>query len=67
MLQRYHIDKSNVEKWSIHKAERPRTEETFTPPYVLVKKTLTQDFECVSTYSDEQWVFRDSVMSIKGN
>jgi len=67
MLQRYNIDESHVEKWSIPKVERPRTEETFTPPYVLVKKTLTQDFECVSTYSEKQWVFRDSVMSIKGN
>lgn len=67
MLQRYNIDESHVEKWSIPRVERPRTEKTFTPPYVLVKKTLTQDFECVSTYSEKQWVFRDSVMSIKGN
>ena len=38
MLQRYYINESHVEKWSIPKVERPRTEETFTPPYVLVKK-----------------------------
>ena len=66
MLRRYYIDESHVEKWNISKVSRPRTEETFTPPYVLVKKTLTQDFECVSTYSEKQWVFTDSVMSIKG-
>lgn len=66
MLRRYYIDESHVEKWNIAKVSRPRTKETFTPPYVLVKKTLTQDFECVSTYSEKQWVFTDSVMSIKG-
>lgn len=67
MLQRYSIDESNVEKWNIAKVERPRNESVFNPPYILIKKTLSQNFECVSTYSDKQWVFTDSVMSIKGN
>lgn len=66
MLQRYYIDESNVEKWNIKKVERLRTEETFTPPYVLAKQILTQNFECVATYSEKQWVFTKSVMSIKG-
>ncbi len=66
MLRRYYIDERHIEKWNIANVSRPRTKETFTPPYVLVKKTLTQDFECVSTYSEKQWVFTDSVMSIKG-
>ena len=67
MLQRYSIDESHVEKWNIPKVERPRNEIVFNPPYILIKKTLSKNFECVSTYSEKQWVFTDSVMSIKGN
>lgn len=66
MLQRYHIDESHVEKWSIEKVERPRKEEVFTPPYVLFKQILTQNLECVATYSEKQWVFTNSVISING-
>lgn len=66
MLQRYHIDESHVEKWSIEKVERPRKEEVFTPPYVLFKQILTQNLECVATYSEKQWVFTNSVISIYG-
>ena len=66
MLQRYYIDESHVEKWSIEKVERPRKEEIFTPPYVLFKQILTQNLECVATYSEKQWVFTNSVISING-
>ena len=66
MLQRYYIDESHVEKWNITKVERPRNEEVFTPPYVLFKQMLTQNLECVATYSEKQWVFTNSVISIYG-
>ena len=44
ILQRYNIDESHVEKWSIPQVERPRSEETFTPPYVLEKKNTYTRF-----------------------
>lgn len=66
MLQRYFIDESHVEKWNIKKVERPRKEEIFIPPYVLFKQILTQNLECVATYSEKQWVFTNSVISING-
>ena len=66
MLQRYYIDESHVEKWNIEKVERPRKEEVFTPPYVLFKQILTPNLECVATYSEKEWVFTNSIISING-
>ena len=66
MLQRYYVDESNVCKWDTARVSRPRSEEVFTPPYALVKKTLNKSLQCVTTFSQKKWVFTDSIMSIKG-
>lgn len=67
MLHRYYIDESNVEKWSIKKVHRIRDDKIFNPPYVLMKTGPNNKYQCVSTYSDKQWVFKNAVRVIKGS
>lgn len=66
MLNRYYIDEDNSEKWKEKCVDRIRTENAFKPPYVLIKKGINSDFQCVSTYSEKEWVFKDGVRSING-
>ncbi len=66
MLNRYYIDENNSEKWKIDCVDRIRTENAFKPPYVLIKKGINSNFQCVSTYSEKEWVFKDGVRSING-
>lgn len=67
MLHRYYIDESNVEKWSIEKVHRIRDDKIFNPPYVLMKTGPNNKYQCVSTYSEKQWVFKNAVRAIKGS
>lgn len=66
MLKRYYIDESNVSKWNKRFVNSTRDEEIFEPPYVLIKAGLDKFYRCVSAFSNKQWVFTDTVVSIKG-
>ena len=66
MLKRYYIDESNVEKWNKKRVHRIRNEKIFYPPYVLMKTGTNTSFQCVSTYSEKKWVFKNAVRAIKG-
>ena len=67
MLNRYYIDESDVSKWDKEFVNRSRDEKIFEPPYALVKTGLNSYYQCVSAFSDKQWVFKNSVISIKGS
>ena len=67
MLNRYYIDESDVSKWDKAFVNRTRNKKIFEPPYALVKTGLNSSYQCVSTFSDKQWVFKNSVVSIKGS
>ena len=67
MLHRYYIWNNDDSKWSIEKVSRIRNEKVFTPPYILLTQGLNSDFQCVATYSEKEWVFRNSVISITLN
>ena len=66
MLKRYYIDESDVSKWKEPLVNSTRNEKLFEPPYVLVKTGINPDNQCVSAFSNKQWVFKNSVISIKG-
>lgn len=66
MLKRYYIDESNVNKWNEPLVNRTRDEKIFEPPYVLIKAGANKFYQCVSAFSDKQWVFKDTIVSIKG-
>lgn len=66
MLKRYYIDESNISKWDKPFVNSTRDEKIFEPPYVLIKAGLDKLYRCVSAFSDKQWVFTDTIVSIKG-
>ena len=66
MLKRYYIDESNVSKWNKPFVNSTRNEKLFEPPYVLVKAGTDKYYRCVSSFSNKQWVFKDTIVSIKG-
>lgn len=66
MLKRYYIDESDISKWNKRFVNSTRDEKIFEPPYVLIKAGLDKLYRCVSAYSDKQWVFTDTIVSIKG-
>ena len=66
MLKRYYIDERNVSKWNTPLVNSTRDEKIFEPPYVLVKTGISPSYQCVSAFSNKQWVFKNSVISIKG-
>ena len=67
MLKRYYIDESDVSKWDRPFVGSTRNEKIFQPPYVLIKAGLDRFYRCVSAFSLRQWVFTDTVVSIKGD
>ena len=66
MLKRYYIDESNVSKWNKPFVNSTRNEKLFEPPYVLIKAGTDKYYRCVSSFSNKQWVFKDTIVSIKG-
>lgn len=66
MLKRYYIDESDISKWNKRFVNSTRDEKIFEPPYVLIKAGPDKLYRCVSAYSDKQWVFTDTIVSIKG-
>ena len=67
MLNRYYIDEKSVTKWNKPLVNRARDERIFKPPYVLIKTSTDKFYRCISAFSDKQWVFKDTIVSIKGN
>lgn len=67
-LNRYYINSENVGLWQIDEVDRDRKDKRiFTPPYVLVKKGIIPDtLQVVTAYSEDEWVFTNSITSIKG-
>ena len=66
-LSKFFIDESSLEKWKIKTLHRPRTKEVFQPPYVLLKKGFSkQNFSLISAYSENEFVFTDSITAIRG-
>ncbi len=68
LLKRYYTDSKNADTWQIDVADRDRKDKRlFSPPYVFVKKGIISDsLQIVTAYSEEEWVFTDSITSIKG-
>lgn len=69
MLRRFSIDTNIIEYWTESLLYRGKKEERylFEPPYVLLKSGLTNNLKPVAAYSEDQFVFTDSVNSIKGD
>ncbi len=66
-LSKFSINKTSCKKWEIEKLHRPRTQEVFQPPYVLLKKGFSkQNFSLVSAYTENEYVFTHSVTAIRG-
>jgi hypothetical protein len=66
ILQRYFTDIKNASKWKNKYLHRPRDEELFEPPYILMDKMLNADFQSIAAFSDQKWAFTDAVTAIKG-
>lgn len=68
LLKRYYIDSKNADTWQIDVADRDRKDKRlFSPPYIFVKKGIIPDtLQIVTAYSEDEWVFTDSITSIKG-
>lgn len=64
-LRRYHIDTQN-RKWQLKTVHRPRDPEVYSPPALLIKKGLTNNFELVSALNERRAVFTDSITAIRG-
>ena len=65
-LQRFytHFDKKNI--WKEDKAERAREERVFiAPPALLIKIGITTDFKLVSSITNVECVFTNSIYAIK--
>jgi len=66
-LSRFFINETSNQKWEIKTLHRPRTREIFKPPYVLLKKGFSkQNFSLISAYSENEYVFTDSITAIRG-
>ncbi len=65
-LKSFYVDDSHLEKWTMEILHRPRTKEVFQPPYVLLTKGFNREkFSLVSVYSEQEFVFKDSVTAIR--
>lgn len=66
-LSKFYINDKELEKWTEVFVHRPRKESVFKAPYVLLKKGFDiKNFSLVSTYSEKDFVFTDSVTAING-
>lgn len=65
-LEKYLVKDEILDEWSITTLHRPRDPHIFEAPYVLLRKGLGSDFASVSAYSENDYVFTDSVTAIKG-
>ncbi|QIK70581.1 N-6 DNA methylase [Erysipelothrix sp. HDW6C] len=65
-IDHFYLDGSNFTLFESEFIHRPRDPELFVPPYVLFKKGLTSDFTRRAAYSEESYVYRDSINCIKG-
>ena len=67
VLSKFFINDTSCEKWKIKTLHRPRTREVFQPPYILLKKGFSrQNFSLVSAYTENEYVFTDSITAIRG-
>lgn len=65
-IKPFFLDNSNLEKWTDRILHRPRAKEIFKPPYVLLTKGFNREnFSLVSVYSEQEFVFKDSVTAIR--
>lgn len=66
-LDKFLIKENILEDWNITSLHRVRAEGLFEGPYVLLKKGFGSDFATVSAYSENSYVFTDSITAIKGS
>ncbi len=68
LLKRYYINTEDTEPWQISTVHRDRKDKRiFYPPYLFIKKGFIPDtLQAVSAYSEDEWMFTDTVMVIKG-
>lgn len=65
-LIQFFVNLDNAQTWDLEVVHRPRNPKLFVPPYVLIKKGLSSQFQVISAYSNEEMVFTDAVTAIKG-
>lgn len=66
-LKKFFIHDSNLKQWEIENIHRPRNENLFRAPYVLLKRGFNKkDFSFISVYSEKNYVFTNSITAIKG-
>jgi N-6 DNA Methylase len=66
MLEKFFVRIDKNYTWEKAKASRPRSEITYQPPYLLLKKGLASDFTAVSAVCNEEIVFMQTITAIKG-
>lgn len=65
-LEKFLVKDEILDEWDIPNLHRSRQSRLFEAPYVLVKKGLGTDFASVSAYSENDYIFKDSITAIKG-
>jgi type I restriction-modification system DNA methylase subunit len=65
-LEKFLVKDEILDEWDVTTLHRPRDPRLFEAPYVLLRKGLGSDFASVSAYSENDYVFTDSVTAIKG-
>lgn len=66
MLQKYFINSARAKPWNIDYVHRPRDPRVYEPPYLLLRGGLHSDLTAVTAFSDEPFIFTDSITSIGG-
>jgi type I restriction-modification system DNA methylase subunit len=67
-LTHFHVNNHATYPWSIESVHRPRNSDLFVGPYVLIKKGFSpSSFKSVAAYSENDYVFSDSITAIKGS
>ncbi|HEY4543641.1 MAG TPA: N-6 DNA methylase, partial [Tissierellaceae bacterium] len=66
-IDRYKVDLSESKLFTADKVHRSRNPRLFEGPFSLVKKGIsTRDFRMKAAYSDESFLFQETIRAIKG-
>jgi len=65
-LHRYFVNFENAPIWNIEKVYRKSKPGIFEPPHILIKKSPNSNFQLIGAYSDQEIIFKEAIMAIKG-
>lgn len=66
-IHHFYLDDDLYTKFDKEEIHRPRNPEIFKGPYVLFKKGLDRDYSIKATYSEDDFIYKETINCIKGS